>query len=83
MPYSPTWGPESFTERQLDMWEKFLTTQTGGRAISRDTWTLFLEFTREIDPDFKSHDFDAAWPSVIDDFVTWAQEQPAEAMDTD
>ena len=40
MPYSPTWGPESFTERQLDMWEKFLTTQTGGRAISRDTWTL-------------------------------------------
>ncbi|CEH12478.1 Uncharacterized conserved protein [Ceraceosorus bombacis] len=87
LPISPSYAREGssgrFTSRQLDLWEKYLTNETGGRAISKDTWTLFLDFTKEIDADFKEHDFDAAWPSVIDDFVTWALDQPkSDAMDT-
>ncbi|PWN41468.1 DUF298-domain-containing protein, partial [Ceraceosorus guamensis] len=87
LPISPSYAREGssgrFTARQLDLWEKYLTNETGGRAISKDTWTLFLDFTKEIDADFKEHDFDAAWPSVIDDFVTWALDQPkSDAMDT-
>lgn len=44
MPVAPTFARPGtqgqFTQHQLDMWEKFLTTQTGNRAISKDTWML-------------------------------------------
>ncbi|PWN46762.1 defective in cullin neddylation protein 1, partial [Violaceomyces palustris] len=88
LPASPTFegnGPEgNFTRNQLDLWKRFLTERTANRAVSKDTWTQFLDFTREIDQDFKNHDFDAAWPSVIDDFVEWARENKGKenGMDT-
>ncbi|EPQ28259.1 uncharacterized protein PFL1_04086 [Pseudozyma flocculosa PF-1] len=77
LPASPTFeGSEAggkFTQAQLELWKRFLSEKTGGRAVSKDTWTQFIDFTREIDRDFGNHDFDAAWPSVIDDFVEWAK----------
>lgn len=27
-----------------------------GKAVSRDTWVLFVDFVRSIDADFKEHD---------------------------
>lgn len=83
MPFSPSFGtsPEHFTKRQLNLWKSFLQEKGNGRAISKDTWMLFLDFTKEIDSDFQNHDFDAAWPSQIDDFVEWARSQPASAGD--
>ncbi|KAN0060902.1 Scaffold-type E3 ligase [Thecaphora frezii] len=77
-------GSESgghFTRAQLELWKRFLSEKTGGRAVSKDTWTQFLDFTKEIDPDFTNHDFDAAWPSVIDDFVEWAKENKGGSKD--
>ncbi|KAK0536016.1 Scaffold-type E3 ligase [Tilletia horrida] len=64
-----------FTQRQLDLWKEYLTETMKGRAISKDTWSLFLDFISQINEDFTNHDLDGAWPSVIDDFVTWAQER--------
>ncbi|UZJ51562.1 hypothetical protein CBS101457_000882 [Exobasidium rhododendri] len=84
MPSSPTYGdgPDHFSPRQLELWKEFLTEKGNGRAISKDTWLLFLDFTKEIDSSFKSHDFDAAWPSQIDEFVEWAKGKlSGEAMD--
>ncbi|KAJ1032729.1 hypothetical protein NDA16_000750 [Ustilago loliicola] len=87
LPASPTFQREgssgTFSQQQLDLWKKFLSEQTGGRAVSKDTWVQFLDFTKEINADFSNHDFDAAWPSVIDDFVLWAKENlPIDGMDT-
>ncbi|GAA5870510.1 hypothetical protein JCM3774_003693 [Rhodotorula dairenensis] len=62
----------SFPPEHLAMWIEFLTDK-GGRAVSKDSWNLFLDFTRTIDPAFKQYDEDAAWPSVIDDFVEYAR----------
>ncbi|PWZ03251.1 DUF298-domain-containing protein [Testicularia cyperi] len=94
LPASPTFQRDgstgTFTRKQLEMWKKFLVDETGNRAVSKDTWTQFLDFTKEINHDFSNHDFDAAWPSVIDDFVVWAKENgptfvlpdSADGMDT-
>ncbi|PWN38367.1 DUF298-domain-containing protein, partial [Meira miltonrushii] len=75
IPYAPSFGTssESFTLRQFNLWKTFLQEKGKGRAISKDTWMLFLDFTKEIDSEFQNHDFDAAWPSQIDDFVEWAR----------
>ncbi len=87
LPASPTFardgGEGTFTHGQLELWKRFLSEQTGGRAVSKDTWMQFLDFTKEINGDFSNHDFDAAWPSVIDDFVLWAKENmSSDGMDT-
>ncbi|POY72896.1 hypothetical protein BMF94_4057 [Rhodotorula taiwanensis] len=62
----------SFPPEHLEMWNTFLS-EKGGRAVSKDSWNLFLDFARTIDPAFKQYDEDAAWPSVIDDFVEYAR----------
>ena len=43
--------------------------------ITSAPFAQFLDFTDEIDPEFKTHDEDGAWPSTIDDFVAWAREE--------
>jgi len=63
------WKPE-FT----DWWFEFLTAK-GGRGVSKDTWTMFLDFVRTIDSKFQDHDYESAWPSSIDDFVTYVKEK--------
>lgn len=68
-------GQPSFSPAQWELWKRFLTSASHLRVISKDTWTQFLSFLREIDPHFETHDFEAAWPSVMDEFVTWVQEQ--------
>ncbi|KAI0043410.1 DUF298-domain-containing protein [Auriscalpium vulgare] len=61
------WQPE-----YTGWWFEFLA-ERGGRGVSKDTWTMFLQFVRTIDSKFEEYDLEAAWPSTIDDFVTWAK----------
>lgn len=52
--------------------EKWLTflRESHGKAISKDTWTQFYEFTTKIKPDFSDYDADSgAWPYLLDEFV--------------
>jgi len=63
-------------EEYNDWWFEFLNVK-GGRGVSKDTWTMFLEFIRTIDSKFEKYDVEAAWPSSIDDFVEFAKEKLA------
>ncbi|KAI5120249.1 hypothetical protein M0805_007553 [Coniferiporia weirii] len=65
------WKPE-YTE----WWFDFLR-EKECKGVSKDTWTMFLEFVRAIDSKFERYDETAAWPSLIDDFVAWAREKLA------
>ncbi|VDN59200.1 unnamed protein product [Dracunculus medinensis] len=58
----------------LESWFSFLR-EKGVGAISRDTWNLFLEFIRNIRPDFSNYDVDGAWPVLIDEFVEYSKDK--------
>ncbi|KAI7868249.1 DCN1-like protein 2 [Spinellus fusiger] len=56
----------------LDSWIQFLQ-EKHGKAISRDTWSLFYEFASQKDLNVDTHDADGAWPILIDQFVDYLQ----------
>lgn len=58
----------------LDQWCTF-TKEKYGKAISRDTWNLLLEFVRNVHSDLSNYDEDGAWPVLIDDFVHYMKQQ--------
>jgi len=47
-------------------WAEFLKDK---KAVSRDTWRLFISFMDQFPKDVASYDADGCWPSVIDEFV--------------
>lgn len=51
--------------KYMEDWLTFLETEYK-KAISRDTWQQFYEFTQTIKTDFSNYDEDSAWPVVID-----------------
>ncbi|CAO3668853.1 unnamed protein product [Umbelopsis vinacea] len=58
----------------LDLWIKFIEEQHG-KAISRDTWNLLLDFSKQADTELNNHDAEGAWPVLIDEFVEYARAQ--------
>jgi len=59
----------------LDAWLNFLETNHK-RAVSKDTWSLFLDFTRHVRPDFSNYDLEGgAWPYLFDEFVEKMKEK--------
>eukprot|EP00761_Pharyngomonas_kirbyi_P005466 gb/GECH01005471.1/.p1 GENE.gb/GECH01005471.1/~~gb/GECH01005471.1/.p1 ORF type:complete len:262 (+),score=57.06 gb/GECH01005471.1/:1-786(+) len=58
----------------IKMWTEFMS-QEYRKAVPRDTWDLFLDFTRETDDTFSNYDPYAAWPVAIDDFVDYAKKK--------
>jgi DCN1-like protein 1/2 len=60
--------------KHLDLWIKFLNEEYK-KPITKDTWNQFLDFTRNVDEDFSNYDQEDGWPSVIDEFVAYAQEE--------
>ena len=45
------------------------------KAVTRDTWTQTLEFSRQIGEDMRGYDPAGAWPYLIDEFVEHKLEQ--------
>ena len=58
----------------LNEWLEFVQ-QHYGRAISKDTWNMFLEFVRLRDF-MTEYNEDDAWPTLIDDFVSHMKQLP-------
>eukprot|EP01116_Phalansterium_solitarium_P000779 TRINITY_DN10640_c0_g1_i1.p1 TRINITY_DN10640_c0_g1~~TRINITY_DN10640_c0_g1_i1.p1 ORF type:complete len:391 (-),score=133.22 TRINITY_DN10640_c0_g1_i1:147-1319(-) len=46
-------------------------TATNKKAVSRDTWRLFLNFVEQYPKSFAQYDADGCWPSLLDEFVEW------------
>jgi len=59
--------------RFLNVWCNFLSENHPGRGITKDTWSLLLEFTKQINSDMSNYDSEGAWPVLIDEFVEYAK----------
>ena len=54
----------------LPEWIEFWNTVRHGKGVTRDVWRQTLEFSTVKLTDY---DDEGSWPSVMDDFVTWAK----------
>ena len=57
-----------------DAWCTFLEKEHG-KAVTRDTWTQLLEFSKNIGKDMSGYDPAGAWPYLIDEFVEHMMER--------
>ncbi|RXW18005.1 hypothetical protein EST38_g7844 [Candolleomyces aberdarensis] len=65
-------GDDGFKEEHVQWWFDFLN-EKKLKGVSKDTWSMFRDFIRTIDSQFKKYDAEAAWPSTIDEFVDYAR----------
>lgn len=57
-----------------DEWCEFLE-KNHGKAISNDTWSQVLQFSKLVGPKLEGYTVDDAWPYLLDEFVEWKTEQ--------
>jgi len=53
----------------------FLEQNSSLKGVTKDLWNMVPEFCKSVDKDLNGYDECEAWPSLIDDFVRWKQEQ--------
>lgn len=67
--------------KHLDLWTDFLQSRT--HAISKDTFSLLLDFALTINDDMSNFDEEnGAWPVLLDEFVDYARPRLSQKMET-
>jgi len=61
----------------LPKWIAYLESKST-KTVSKDVWLQLFEFAKEVKPDLSNFDPDAAWPGIIDEFVTFVRTPPSE-----
>ncbi|XP_024537706.1 DCN1-like protein 2 [Selaginella moellendorffii] len=57
----------------INIWCQFLQAKHN-KAISKDTWSQLLEFSKSISPTLSNYDAEGAWPYLIDEFAEYLVE---------
>ena len=51
---------------------EFINTKEGTyKAANKDLWAMMLEFCETVNPNLSDYERDGAWPTLLDDFVSW------------
>ncbi|CAE6432821.1 unnamed protein product [Rhizoctonia solani] len=51
---------------------EFVTEKGTYKAVTKDLWSMTLEFCKTVQPDLTGYDEEeAAWPTLLDDFIEW------------
>ncbi|KIP02640.1 hypothetical protein PHLGIDRAFT_111877 [Phlebiopsis gigantea 11061_1 CR5-6] len=48
------------------------------RGVNKDLWSMVLEFCRTVSLDLHDYEVDGAWPTLLDEFVTWKKSKSTE-----
>ncbi|TFK72145.1 DUF298-domain-containing protein [Pluteus cervinus] len=65
---------------------EFINEKGSYKATNKDLWTMMLEFCTTVQPSLTDYESDGAWPTLLDDFVTWKRDKssngrPGNAME--
>jgi len=41
------------------------------KGVNKDLWNMMLEFCQTVNPTLEDYEADGAWPTLLDDFVSW------------
>jgi len=50
---------------------EFINEKGSYKGANKDLWGMMLEFCQTVKPDLEDYEADGAWPTLLDDFVTW------------
>jgi len=50
---------------------EFITEKGTYKGANKDLWGMMLEFVQTVKPSLEDYEADGAWPTLLDDFVTW------------
>ncbi|KAF8061594.1 Cullin binding-domain-containing protein [Lyophyllum atratum] len=54
---------------------EFITSKpTTYKAANKDLWHMMLEFCESVNPNLSDYEGDGAWPTLLDDFVSWKKD---------
>ncbi|KAG7087771.1 hypothetical protein E1B28_013712 [Marasmius oreades] len=65
---------EGWQEEHTTWWFEFLS-EKKVKGVSKDTWSMFMDFITSVDSKFETYNTEEAWPTLIDDFVEWVRKR--------
>jgi len=52
------------------------------KATNKDLWNMMLEFCKSVQPTLNDYEADGAWPTLLDDFVSWKKDKMSNSQAT-